>query len=148
MKQLELKNLYDDFIDAKTIKAYAKIINEDATLLKNPINIMEVCGGHTHTIMKYGLLQLLPSNIKFIHGPGCPVCIMPKERIDHAYALSMLSGVILVTLGDMIKVPGSNGSLQEARSKGAEVGFVYSPLECLKIAKENPTKKIIFFAIG
>jgi hydrogenase expression/formation protein HypD len=98
--------------------------------------------------MKYGLPQLLPETINFIHGPGCPVCIMPKERIDHAYVLAMQPDVILVTLGDMIKVPGSNGSLQDARSKGADVRFVYSPLECLKIAQEHPDKKIIFFAIG
>lgn len=116
--------------------------------LEHPINIMEVCGGHTHTIMKYGIPQLLPDNINFVHGPGCPVCIMPKERIDHAYVLSMQEDVILVTLGDMIKVPGSNGSLQDARSKGADVRFVYSPLDCLKIADENPTKKVVFFAIG
>ena len=146
--KLELKNLYDDFRDGNTIKAFAKIIKENAKKLKNPINIMEVCGGHTHTIMKYGIPQLLPENIKFIHGPGCPVCIMPKERIDHAFVLSMQPNVILVTLGDMIKVPGSRGSLQDARAKGADVRFVYSPLECLKIAKDNPTKKVIFFAIG
>jgi hydrogenase expression/formation protein HypD len=145
---LELKNLYDDFRDADTIKAYAKIIATDAQKLSHPINIMEVCGGHTHTIMKYGVLQLLPSNIHFVHGPGCPVCIMPKERIDHAYVLSQQPNVILVTLGDMIKVPGSNGSLQDARSKGADVRFVYSPLDCLKIAQENPDKTVIFFAIG
>ncbi|HHD74803.1 MAG TPA: hydrogenase formation protein HypD, partial [Nitratifractor sp.] len=107
-----------------------------------------VCGGHTHTIMKFGLPQLLPENIKFIHGPGCPVCIMPKERIDHAYILALQPDTILVTLGDMIKVPGSKGSLQQARAKGADVRFVYSPMEVLKIAKENPDKKIIFFAIG
>jgi len=148
MKKLELKNLYDNFRDGKTIQAYAKIIDQDAKKLKKTINIMEVCGGHTHTIMKFGLPQLLPDNVNFIHGPGCPVCIMPKERIDHAYVLAMQSDVILVTLGDMIKVPGSNGSLQDARSKGADVRFVYSPMECIKIAKENPTKKVIFFAIG
>ncbi len=145
---MQLENLYDDFRDADTIKAYAKIIANDAKKLKKPINIMEVCGGHTHTIMKFGLPQLLPKNINFIHGPGCPVCIMPKERIDHAYILSMQSDVILVTLGDMIKVPGSHGSLQDARSKGADVRFVYSPLDSIQIAKENPDKKIIFFAIG
>jgi len=145
---LELKNLYDDFRDADTIKAYAKMIKEDAKKLENPINIMEVCGGHTHTIMKYGIPQLMPENINFIHGPGCPVCIMPKERIDHAYVLSMQENVILVTLGDMIKVPGSNGSLQDARAKGADVRFVYSPLDCIKIARENEDKKVIFFAIG
>ncbi|HIP53996.1 MAG TPA: hydrogenase formation protein HypD [Sulfurimonas autotrophica] len=148
MQELQLKNLYDDFRDGETIKAYAKIIAEDAKKLEKPINIMEVCGGHTHTIMKFGLPQLLPSNINFIHGPGCPVCIMPKERIDHAYVLAMQENVILVTLGDMIKVPGSNGSLQDARAKGADVRFVYSPMECIKIAKENPDKKVIFFAIG
>ena len=146
--ELELKNLYDDFRDADTIKAYAKIIEEDAKKLKKPINIMEVCGGHTHTIMKYGIPQLMPQNVNFIHGPGCPVCIMPKERIDHAYILSMQEDVILVTLGDMIKVPGSNGSLQDARAKGADVRFVYSPMDCIKIARENKDKKIIFFAIG
>lgn len=145
---LELKNLYDDFRDPGTIKAYAKIIAEDARKLTHPINIMEVCGGHTHTIMKYGILQMLPPIIRFVHGPGCPVCIMPKERIDHAYVLSQQPNVILVTLGDMIKVPGSNGSLQDARSKGADVRFVYSPLNCLKIAQENPDKTVIFFAIG
>jgi len=145
---LELKNLYNDFRDAKTIKAYAKMIEEDAKRLLAPINIMEVCGGHTHTIMKYGLLQLLPQNINFIHGPGCPVCIMPKHRIDHAYVLSSQEDVILVTLGDMIKVPGSRGSLQNARAKGADVRFIYSPIDCLKIAEQNPQKKVIFFAIG
>ncbi len=146
--ELTLKNLYDDFRDADTIKAYAKMIEEDSKKLENPINIMEVCGGHTHTIMKYGIPQLMPENINFIHGPGCPVCIMPKERIDHSYVLSMQENVILVTLGDMIKVPGSNGSLQDARAKGADVRFVYSPLDCIKIARENPSKKVIFFAIG
>jgi len=148
MRTLELKDLYDGFRDPDVIKGYQKLISEDAQKLTHPINIMEVCGGHTHTIMKYGILQLLPENIKFVHGPGCPVCIMPKERIDHAYVLSQQPNVILVTLGDMIKVPGSNGSLQDARSKGADVRFVYSPLDCLKIAKENPDKTVIFFAIG
>jgi len=145
---LELKNLYDDFRDGKTIKAFANKIEKLASKLDRDINIMEVCGGHTHTIMKYGLPQLMPKNINFIHGPGCPVCIMPKERIDHAYILAMQEDVILVTLGDMIKVPGSRGSLQDARRAGADVRFVYSPIETLKIAKENPNKKIIFFAIG
>jgi hydrogenase expression/formation protein HypD len=118
MSKLELKNLYNDFRDAKTIKSLAKQIEKEAVKIDRNINIMEVCGGHTHTIMKYGLLQLLPKNIDFIHGPGCPVCVMPKERIDHAYILSKQQDVILVSLGDMIKVPGSYGSLQDARSGG------------------------------
>ncbi|WP_419768794.1 hydrogenase formation protein HypD [Arcobacter sp.] len=148
MSELKLKDLYDGFRDPKTIKALKKLIDKEAQKLNRDINIMEVCGGHTHTIMKYGLPQLLPSNINFVHGPGCPVCVMPKERIDHAYILSLQEDVILVTLGDMIKVPGSRGSLQDARSKGADVRFVYSPLDTIKIANENPNKKIIFFAIG
>jgi len=148
MAGLELNNLYDDFRNGKTLQAYARIIAEDAAKLERPINIMEVCGGHTHSIMKFGIPQMMPENVNFIHGPGCPVCIMPKERIDHAYVLAMQPDVILVTLGDMIKVPGSNGSLQDARAKGADVRFVYSPMECIKIAQENPEKKVIFFAIG
>ena len=148
MKELQLKDLYEGFRNPEVIQGYAKIIHEDAKKLPHAMNIMEVCGGHTHSIMKYGLPQLMPQNVKFVHGPGCPVCIMPKERIDHAYVLAMQEDVILVTLGDMIKVPGSNGSLQDARAKGADVRFVYSPLDTLKIAQENPEKKVIFFAIG
>jgi len=146
--EVELKELYERFRDPEAIKALAFKIEKEAQKLPYNINIMEVCGGHTHTIMKYGLLQLLPKNIDFIHGPGCPVCVMPKERIDHAYILSQKEDVILCTLGDMIKVPGSLGSLQDARSRGADVRFVYSPLDILKIAKENPDKKVIYFAIG
>ena len=148
MSELKLKDLYDGFRDPKAIKAISKLIKEEAKKLPFTIRVMEVCGGHTHTIMKYGLNQLMPSNIDFIHGPGCPVCIMPKERIDHAYELANRDDVILVTLGDMIKVPGSKGSLQKARAKGADVRFVYSPIDCLKIANDNKDKKVIFFAIG
>ena len=147
-KELQLKDLYDGFRDAKTIKAFKQIIDEDLKDYDGTINIMEVCGGHTHTIMKYGIPQLLNKKINFIHGPGCPVCVMPKDRIDSAYALSLQENVILVTLGDMIKVPGSNGSLQKARSEGADVRFVYSPMDCLKIADENKDKIVVFFAIG
>ena len=148
MSELQLKDLYDGFRDPEVILGLAKLIMKEADSLDREINIMEVCGGHTHSIMKYGLPQLMPENIHFIHGPGCPVCIMPKERIDHAYILSLQEDVILVTLGDMIKVPGSKGSLQDARAKGADVRFVYSPLDTLKIAEENPDKTVVFFAIG
>ena len=147
-KKLQLKDLYDGFRDAKTIKAFKQIIDEDLKNYDGTINIMEVCGGHTHTIMKYGIPQLLNKKINFIHGPGCPVCVMPKDRIDSAYILSLQKDVILVTLGDMIKVPGSKGSLQKARSEGADVRFVYSPMDCLKIADENKDKTVVFFAIG
>ncbi|MCG3675927.1 hydrogenase formation protein HypD [Aliarcobacter butzleri] len=147
-KELQLKDLYDGFRDSKVIKAYKKLIDEDLQDYDKTINIMEVCGGHTHTIMKYGIPQLLNKKINFIHGPGCPVCVMPKDRIDSAYELSLQKDVILVTLGDMIKVPGSKGSLQKARSEGADVRFVYSPMDCLKIADENKDKIVVFFAIG
>ena len=147
-KELQLKDLYDGFRDAKTIKAFKQIIDEDLKDYDGTINIMEVCGGHTHTIMKYGIPQLLNKKINFIHGPGCPVCVMPKDRIDSAYELSLQKDVILVTLGDMIKVPGSKGSLQKARSEGADVRFVYSPMDCLKITDENKDKIVVFFAIG
>uniref|UniRef100_UPI00404730BF hydrogenase formation protein HypD n=1 Tax=Aliarcobacter sp. TaxID=2321116 RepID=UPI00404730BF len=147
-KELQLKDLYDGFRDAKTIKAFKQIIDEDLKDYDGIINIMEVCGGHTHTIMKYGIPQLINKKINFIHGPGCPVCVMPKDRIDSAYELSLQKDVILVTLGDMIKVPGSKGSLQKARSEGADVRFVYSPMDCLKIADENKDKTVVFFAIG
>lgn len=138
-------DLFKVFRNPEHIKALAKLIKQES---KTKIRVMEVCGGHTHTIMKYGIPQILPDTIEFVHGPGCPVCIMPKERIDHAYILSQQPDVIMVTLGDMIKVPGSHGSLQDARSKGADVRFVYSPLDVIKIAEENPEKRVIFFAIG
>lgn len=146
--KLTLKDLYDGFRDPEVIKALENEIKRYAKELDGELNIMEVCGGHTHTIMKYGLPQLMPKNINFIHGPGCPVCIMPRERIDHAYILSQMSDTILVTLGDMIKVPGSHGSLADARAFGADVRFVYSPFDTLKIATENSEKTVIFFAIG
>lgn len=141
-------NLIEPFRDSKNILALARLITREAANLRAPLRIMEVCGGHTHSIMRYGLHKILPTNIEFIHGPGCPVCVMPKSRIDCAYALATPKDHILLTLGDMIKVPGSRGSLQKARSEGADVRFVYSPSEALQIAAQNPAKKVIFFAIG
>ena len=148
MSELKLKDLYDGFRDPDTIRTLAKQILEEAEKLSEPLRIMEVCGGHTHTIMKYGLPQLFPDNISFIHGPGCPVCIMPKERIDHAIALAGMEDSILLTLGDMIRVPGSKTSLAKERSAGKDIRPLYTPMDALKIAKENPEKKVIFFAIG
>lgn len=148
MSELQLKDLYDGFRNPDVIKALSRTIKAEAKNLKEPLNIMEVCGGHTHTIMKYGLKQLLPQNIDFIHGPGCPVCIMPKERIDHAIALAQMEETILLTLGDMIRVPGSKSSLAVERANGRDIRALYSPLDAIKIARENPDKKVIFFAIG
>jgi len=136
-----------DFRDSKKMLALSKLIKEEAKSVEN-INIMEVCGGHTHTIMKYGIKQLLPENINFIHGPGCPVCIMPKERIDHAIELVQDERNIVATLGDMIRVPGSKSSLQKERAKGKNIKVLYSPFDILDIALKNPDKNIIYFAIG
>lgn len=138
-------DLIEGFRDPIHMKALAALIRKEA---RSKINIMEVCGGHTHTIMKFGLPQILPRSIEFVHGPGCPVCIMPKERIDHAIALALMPNTVLATLGDMIRVPGSKSSLQQVRAEGADVRSLYSPLDVIKIAKENPDKKVIFFAIG
>ncbi|WOT03677.1 hydrogenase formation protein HypD [Shewanella youngdeokensis] len=145
---LSLNDLYQGFRNPEVIKSLAKQIEHEASKCAGKINIMEVCGGHTHTIMKYGITQLLPDNIEFIHGPGCPVCIMPKERIDHAAALASLPDTILITLGDMIRVPGSNGNLAQFRANGCDIRPIYDPLDSLKIAEENPDKTVIFFAIG
>lgn len=138
-------DLIEGFRDPVHMKALAALIKKEC---KSKINIMEVCGGHTHTIMKFGLSQILPELIEFVHGPGCPVCIMPKERIDHAIALASMPNTILATLGDMIRVPGSKTSLQKLRAEGKDIRSLYSPLDVLKIAKENPDKNVVFFAIG
>ncbi len=145
---LSLSSLYDDFRDPKIIQALAQHINIAAKTLKETLYIMEVCGGHTHSIMKYGLPQLLPDNIRFIHGPGCPVCVMPKERIDQAIIIAKQQSVILVTLGDMLRIAGSQGSLAECRAQGYDVRPVYDPLDALKIARHHPENKVVFFAIG
>lgn len=145
---LELKQLYQGFRDPKSILAWSEKIKQEARRLRQKIRVMEVCGGHTHSIMKYGINQLVEEVFEFIHGPGCPVCIMPKNRINHAVLLAQEENIILATLGDMIRIPSSKGSLSDARSKGADVRFVYSPLDLLKIAKENPNKTVIYFAIG
>lgn len=113
-----------------------------------PIKLMEVCGGHTHAIFKYGLQQLLPPTIELIHGPGCPVCIMPKGRLDDAIAIAEHPSVIFTTFGDAMRVPGSTHSLLQARARGADIRMVYSPLDALAIAKHHPDRPVVFFAIG
>ncbi len=144
-----MQDFINPYRDKGSIHALSKSINKLAQGLNESLYIMEVCGGHTHTLMRYALKSLIDSSkINFIHGPGCPVCIMPKSRITEAYSLAMMKDVILLTLGDMIKVPSEFGSLASARAKGADVRFIYSPFDCLKIAKENPSKKIVYFAIG
>jgi hydrogenase expression/formation protein HypD len=113
-----------------------------------PLKLMEVCGGHTHTIYKHGIEEILPPTIDLVHGPGCPVCVLPMGRIDDAIAIAEQENVIFATFGDMMRVPGSRGSLLEAKARGADVRFVYSPLDALKLARQHPQRQVVFFAIG
>ncbi|MCP9490504.1 MAG: hydrogenase formation protein HypD [Solirubrobacteraceae bacterium MAG38_C4-C5] len=110
--------------------------------------IMEVCGGHTHSIYQHGVEDLLPDEIELVHGPGCPVCVIPMGRQDDAIAIAQRPEVIFTTFGDMMRVPASNGSLLDAKSRGADVRMVYSPLDALKLARDNPDRHVVFFAIG
>jgi hydrogenase expression/formation protein HypD len=110
--------------------------------------LMEVCGGHTHSIYKYGIDDLLPANVELVHGPGCPVCVIPMGRVDDGISLAHRDGVIFTCFGDMMRVPGSEGSLLEAKAAGADIRMVYSPLDALRIAKQNPDREVVFFAIG
>jgi hydrogenase expression/formation protein HypD len=113
-----------------------------------PFQFMEVCGGHTHSIYKHGLQDLLPENVELVHGPGCPVCVIPMGRIDDAMAIARTPDVIFATFGDMMRVPSSSGSLLDAKAQGADVRFVYSPLDALKLAREHRSKMVVFFAVG
>ena len=135
----------DEYRDADKVKILVEQIN---ALNVPPINIMEVCGSQTHTILKYNLEELLPSNINLIHGPGCPVCVTPIDMIDKAILLAQKEDVIFTSYGDMLRIPGSRSSLMKVKAAGADVRMIYSPLDAIRLAKENPDKKIIFFAIG
>ncbi len=109
---------------------------------------MEVCGGHTHTIYRHGIEHVLPEEVELVHGPGCPVCVIPMGRVDDAIAIAETPGVIFTSFGDMMRVPGSNGNLLGAKARGGDVRFVYSPLDALQIAVENPERAVVFFAVG
>lgn len=124
------------------------VVGEIRRMVSRPWVIMEVCGGQTHTIVKYGLDFLLPSEIELVHGPGCPVCVTSLEMIDKALEIAQQPDVIFCSFGDMLRVPGSQVDLLICKSRGADVRIVYSPLDCLRIAKANPDKKVVFFAIG
>jgi hydrogenase expression/formation protein HypD len=125
-----------------------KLIAEIKRTVTRPWVLMEVCGGQTHSIVKYGLDYLLPKEVELVHGPGCPVCVTPLEMIDRAHAIARKPGVIFCSFGDMLRVPGSNGDLFQVKAEGGDVRIVYSPLDCLRIAQANPNKKVVFFAIG
>jgi hydrogenase expression/formation protein HypD len=124
-----------------------KLARDIAALATEPVRIMEVCGGHTHAIARHGLEDLVPPEVEFLHGPGCPVCVIPMGRVDDAIALAE-QGLTLATFGDLMRVPGRRGSLLEAKAKGADVRMVYSPLDALDLARAEPGHEVVFFAIG
>jgi len=142
----------DEFRDPEKAKTLLKEIAGLSAKLqrgkRRPLQIMEVCGGHTHAIFRYGIGTMLPDEIELVHGPGCPVCVLPMGRVDDCVRLAEIPGVILTTFGDAMRVPGSKKSLLQAKSEGADVRMVYSPLDALCIAQENPDKEVVFFALG
>ena len=135
----------DEYRDAEAAQRYARAI---ARITTRPWTIMEVCGGQTHAIVKFGVDELLPTMITLVHGPGCPVCVTPIELIDKAITLASRPDVIFCSFGDMLRVPGTERDLLTVKATGGDVRIVYSPLDALKIAEENPAKQVVFFAVG
>jgi hydrogenase expression/formation protein HypD len=135
----------DEYRDPQIAHALAARVARIAT---KPWVLMEVCGGQTHTLMRYGIGDMLPKGIELVHGPGCPVCVTPLELIDQAIVISRLPGVIFTSYGDMLRVPGSHSDLFQARANGADVRVVYSPMDALKMARENPGRQVVFFGVG
>jgi hydrogenase expression/formation protein HypD len=125
-----------------------KYLEEIKNTVSRPWSIMEVCGGQTHSLVKNGIIDMLPDTVTMIHGPGCPVCVTPLNLIDKAIYLAEEKGVILCSFGDMLRVPGSQKNLLEVKAEGADVRILYSPLEAVKIAEDNPDKEVVFFAVG
>ncbi len=148
MKTTEI-DIRSEFKDSERVRAFELRIKRDVERLGSEVHIMEFCGGHTHSIMKYGIDELLKGYVRFVHGPGCPVCVMPMQRVDLAIELAKLPNTILCTYGDLLRVPGSGRkNLLNLRSEGYDIRMVYSCLDTLNIAQENPKKEVIFFAIG
>ena len=135
----------DEYRDVRIARGLAAEITRQVT---RPWVLMEICGGQTHTIMRYGLDELLPAGLELVHGPGCPVCVTPLETIDKAIEIASLPDTILVSYGDMLRVPGSRSDLFRAKAQGADVRVAYTPMEALKIARANPERKVVFLAIG
>jgi hydrogenase expression/formation protein HypD len=134
-----------EYRDPEVAKAYLEEIKKTVT---QPWSIMEVCGGQTHSLVKNGIIDMLPKEVTMIHGPGCPVCVTPLNIIDKAIHLALEENVILCSFGDMLRVPGSKKNLLEAKAEGADIRILYSPLEAVRIAEDNPDKEIVFFAVG
>lgn len=130
------------------LAAIGRVLGEIEMPTDRPLHIMEVCGGHTHSVFRYGLHRLVPAEIEFVHGPGCPVCVLPMGRVDDCLALAERPEVIFTTFGDAMRVPGSRGSLLRAQAEGADVRMVYSPLDALDIARHNPHREVVFFGLG
>jgi hydrogenase expression/formation protein HypD len=135
----------DEYRDAEAARKLRQAIHD---LTTRPWTIMEVCGGQTHTIVKYGIDELLPPGVELVHGPGCPVCVTPLELIDKAIEIAARPDVIFCSFGDMVRVPGSRRDLLAVKASGGDVRIVYSPLDCLKIAEQNPARVVVFFAVG
>ncbi|MFA7005321.1 MAG: hydrogenase formation protein HypD, partial [Verrucomicrobiia bacterium] len=135
----------DEYRDAKGAQRYARLIRRMTT---RPWTIMEVCGGQTHAIVKFGVDELLPKEITLVHGPGCPVCVTPVELINKAIAIASRPEVIFCSFGDMLRVPGTEKDLLSVKAAGGDVRIVYSPLDALKLARENPARQVVFFAVG
>jgi hydrogenase expression/formation protein HypD len=142
----------DEFRDPKRAQVLLREIEELCGRIEvardRKISIMEVCGGHTHSIFRYGIENMLPDAISLVHGPGCPVCVLPMGRVDDCVALAETPGVIFTTFGDAMRVPGSKKSLLTARAEGADVRMVYSPLDALDLARKNPAREVVFFGLG
>src|ERR1700734_2365954 len=136
----------DEYRDPTAARALVARISDLAG--DEHFKFMEVCGGHTHTIYRHGIEHVLPPSVELVHGPGCPVCVIPMGRVDDAIAVAKQPGVIFTSFGDMMRVPGSRGNLLQAKAEGADIRFVYSPLDALRIAVENPDRDVVFFAVG
>jgi len=142
----------DEFRDPDKASSLVAAINDIVKRLAvgrdRPFHIMEVCGGHTHAIFRYGIANMVPPEIEFVHGPGCPVCVLPMGRVDDCVAIAETPGVIFTTFGDAMRVPGSRKSLLQAKADGADIRVVYSPLDALEVARKNPDLEVVFFGLG
>ena len=147
-----MTNYMDAFRDPQSARAMLAAIETVAGAIgataENPIRVMEVCGGHTHAIFRYGLDKLTPPGVDFIHGPGCPVCVLPMNRIDDCVEMAEQQGIILATFGDAMRVPGTRISLTQAKADGADIRIVYSPLDALDLARRCPDREVVFFGLG
>jgi len=142
----------EEFRDPKAAKALlraiAEVVDQIGATPEKPVRIMEICGGHTHAIFRYGLDRLTPPGTEFIHGPGCPVCVLPMSRVDECVDLAERPEVIFTTFGDAMRVPGTRKSLLQAKADGADIRMVYSPLDALELARRNPDREVVFFGLG